>query len=75
MPEFNGMTRATIRPKTPKKGISMDLAVRDSPSKAPKPPPRVQNTTRSGRVSKPTKKAAETRAETGRGSEQAKDEA
>ena len=60
MPEFAGMTRAARpemkrkrdRPVTPRKGVSIDLAVRESPSEKGK-------TTRSGRVSKPTKKRAE----------------
>jgi hypothetical protein len=71
MPEFAGMTRAARpqrerpekerkrkrdRPVAPRKGVSIDLAVRESPSKKGK-------TTRSGRVSKPSKKTAEAEAE------------
>ena len=67
MPEFAGMTRAARpqketpekrkrkrdRPVTPRKGVSIDLTVRESPSKKGK-------TTRSGRVPKPTRRRAET---------------
>lgn len=50
--------RKRDRPVTLRKGVSIDLAVRDSPSKKGK-------TTRSGRVSKPSKKTTEARREVG----------
>jgi hypothetical protein len=70
MPEFAGMTRATIpqkeRPEKRKRKRdrpAIDLTVPESPSKKGK-------TTRSGRVSKPSKKTAEAEAvgSAGRGS-------